>query len=130
LTAREEEILDDRIGAARAWLETYAPERVRLSIHHDRLPDAATSLDDAQRGALARLGDSLPGAWDGEALQAAIFEAARAGELPAGRMFAALYLAFLGQPHGPRAGWLLASLERSFVEQRLREAAATDTLPA
>ena len=25
-------------------------------------------------------------------------------------MFAALYLAFLGQPSGPRAGWLLASL--------------------
>jgi lysyl-tRNA synthetase class 1 len=76
----------------------------------------------------ARLADSLPETWAGEALQAAIFEAARASELPAGRAFAALYLAFLGQPHGPRAGWLLASLERDFVEERLRAAAGADTL--
>ena len=32
----------------------------------------------------------------------------RARGLPAGRAFAALYLAFLGRPNGPRAGWLLA----------------------
>ena len=34
----------------------------------------------------------------------------------------ALYLAFLGRPNGPRAGWLLASLDRGFVIRRLREA--------
>jgi lysyl-tRNA synthetase class I len=69
-------------------------------------------------------------AWNGEALQSAIFDAARAADLPAGRAFAALYAAFLGQPHGPRAGWLLASLEPGFVVERLREAATADTLPA
>ena len=37
--------------------------------------------------------------------------------------FAALYLAFLGRINGPRAGWLLASLDRAFVIQRLRDAA-------
>ena len=45
-------------------------------------------------------------------------------------MFAALYLAFLGQPSGPRAGWLLASLPAAFVVERLRAAAAPDTLLA
>jgi lysyl-tRNA synthetase class I len=39
--------------------------------------------------------------------------------------FAALYLAFLGRPNGPRAGWLLASLDRDFVIERLRQAGAT-----
>ncbi|MGZ6214458.1 MAG: lysine--tRNA ligase, partial [Candidatus Limnocylindria bacterium] len=87
-------------------------------------------LDAAQRRALAHLALALDdaAAWDGEALQAAIFDAARTEGLPAGRMFSALYLAFLGQPSGPRAGWLLASLPASFVVERLRAASAADTL--
>ena len=43
--------------------------------------------------------------------------------MPAGGAFEAIYLAFLGRPNGPRAGWLLASLDRAFVLERLREAA-------
>ena len=42
--------------------------------------------------------------------------------MPPGPAFAAIYLAFLGRPNGPRAGWLLASLEPGFVVARLREA--------
>jgi lysyl-tRNA synthetase class I len=67
-------------------------------------------------------------AWDGESVQAAIFDAARVAGLPAGRMFGALYRSFLGQPNGPRAGWLLASLPRDFVVDRLRAASSPDTL--
>jgi lysyl-tRNA synthetase class 1 len=104
-------------------LDAYAPERAKLAVR-DQLPDAASALDDAQRALLGALRARLADArWDGEALQAAIFEAARELELPPGRAFTALYLAFLGQPHGPRAGWLLASLDRSFVIARLAEAA-------
>ena len=40
--------------------------------------------------------------------------------LPPGRAFGALYVAFLGRPNGPRAGWLLASLDPTFVVRRLR----------
>ena len=44
------------------------------------------------------------------------------------RAFAAIYLAFLGRHNGPRAGWLLASLDKDFVVRRLLEAA--DATPA
>jgi len=37
--------------------------------------------------------------------------------------FAAIYVAFLGRESGPRAGWLLASLDKDFVVRRLTEAA-------
>jgi lysyl-tRNA synthetase class 1 len=134
LDDREQRILEERSGAARIWLDSYAPDRARLTIHRDALPDAARALDDGQRRlleALATALDSLPAAgWSGEAVQAAIFAAAQDEGLPAGRAFAALYSAFLGQGSGPRAGWLLAALERDFVVGRLREAAAPDTLPA
>jgi lysyl-tRNA synthetase class 1 len=125
LTPRELEILEERRRAARAWLATYAPDRVRIAVRHDALPDAAGELDDAQRQMLGALADAIAFAnWTGEALQAAIFEAARLHDLPAGRAFAALYAAFLGLSSGPRAGWLLASLDRDFVVARLRDAAA------
>ena len=101
-----------------------------MRVQRDALPAAASELDVEQRRALAGLEVTLPPAeaWDGESLQAAIFEAARTAGLPAGRIFAALYLTFLGQASGPRAGWLLASLPPDFVVERLREAAAPDTL--
>jgi len=132
LTARERELLDERRVAARAWLEGYAPERARLSVARDHLPEAAAEqLDPAQRRYLGDLAAALEtSGWDGESIQTAIFATAAGLDLPAGRAFAALYLAFLGRTSGPRAGWLLAALDREFVVSRLREAAAAATVQA
>jgi lysyl-tRNA synthetase class 1 len=125
LTDREKLVLTERVAAARAWLETYAPERSRLSVRHDALPAEADALDGAQRAFLAALADGVAALAPsgGDAWQTAIFAAAAATDLPAGRAFAALYLTFLGRNNGPRAGWLLASLDPAFVIARLREAA-------
>jgi len=129
LSARERQIVDERVAAARAWLETYAPERSRLAVRHDALPVEAEALDDAQRSYLAALADAV--AIDppsgGDAWQAVIYSAAEAAALSSGRAFAALYLSFLGRTNGPRAGWLLAGLDPAFVSARLREAAGTTT---
>jgi lysyl-tRNA synthetase, class I len=125
LTDREAAILDERRGAARAWLEAYAPDSARLAVQRDALPERIADADDAQRAYLGALGTALEDVdWAGESVQAVIFATATDRGLPAGRAFAALYLAFLGRPSGPRAGWLLAALDRSFVLDRLREAAA------
>lgn len=134
LDQRELTILSERVGAARGWLEAYAPDKSRVTIHLEALPAAAAELDAPQHRLLGRLADDLaagdPADWSGELLQAAIFQAAQAEELPAGRAFAALYAVFLGERSGPRVGWLLAALDRDFVIGRLREAAAADTLSA
>ena len=128
LTPHEAALLDERMAAARVWLDDYAPERARMAVQDD-LPTAARSLDDEQRGFLAALaatvGPDAPPA-PGDAWQAAIFATAAELRLPAGRAFAALYLAFLGRPNGPRAGWLLGGLEPAFVLRRLGEAAAAN----
>jgi len=124
LTDRERAIFDERATAARAWLDVYAPERARLAVQAI-LPRMASELEPDQRALLAALADaasttSLSG---GDAWQAAIFTAAADAGVPAGRAFAAIYRALLGRTNGPRAGWLLAGLEPSFVIDRLREAA-------
>jgi lysyl-tRNA synthetase class 1 len=128
LTPHETAILDERLAAARVWLDDYAPERARMRVH-EALPDAAAALDPEQRAFLSTLAED-DAARTGDEWQAAIFATAASGGLPAGRAFAALYAAFLGRTSGPRAGWLLASLDRAFVLARLREAAAGGTLPA
>jgi len=120
LTPREADILAERKAAARAWLDTYAPERAIVAVQ-DRLPATADGLAGEQRRLLQALASVE--ASTGEQWQAAIFDAAAGLDLPAGQAFAAIYRAFLDRSNGPRAGWLLASLDPEFVRARLREAA-------
>ena len=125
LTVDERHILDERLAAVGGWLESYAPERARIEIRRDALPVEAAALGEDQRmwmGALARAAEAAPPT-SGDGWQARIFEVAAAAALPAGRAFGALYVAFLGRTNGPRAGWLLASLDTGFVVERLRAAA-------
>ncbi len=132
LTERETTILAERVLAARAWLDTYAPERAIVAVRAELPTDAIGALDDAQRTYLGRLAEAgLPEANSGEAWQDRIFSVAAATELPNGKAFAALYAAFLGRPNGPRAGWLLASIDPQFVLDRLRAAGtAAPQVPA
>jgi lysyl-tRNA synthetase class 1 len=135
LDASEQAELERRVLAARGWLDNYAPEEAKIAVQ-PTLPDAAAALEPIERqflGALVERASELAAALtpaDGEAWQAAIFETATDGGLKPGRAFRALYLAFLGRPNGPRAGWLLAKLDPAFVVERLREASVPATLPA
>jgi lysyl-tRNA synthetase class 1 len=117
-------ILAERVRIATAWLESFAPDRYRLSVR-PALPEEVAALTEAQRIMLASLAtaarDEGPDA--GDAWQDLIFRTAQVHGVSSGDAFAAIYTAFLGRPNGPRAGWLLASLEPEFVEARLRGAA-------
>ncbi|HSJ00612.1 MAG TPA: lysine--tRNA ligase, partial [Patescibacteria group bacterium] len=121
LTDREAAIVEERRAAARAWLATYAPDTARIAVR-DSLPDEAAALTDAQRVYLRALA-AAPAPDSGETWQALIFGTAKELGLAAGVAFKAVYLAFLGRPNGPRAGWLVASLDPDFVQRRLAEAA-------
>jgi lysyl-tRNA synthetase class 1 len=131
LTERERQILAERVGAVRRWLEAYAPDTAKYRVL-DALPDEVARLADEQRLYLAALAlrASDQGPTTGEAWQALIFSVAAEAALPAGRAFGALYFAFLGRPNGPRAGWLLASLDAGFVLGRLRAAGGEGGTPA
>lgn len=124
LTDAETAELEIRLAAVRRWLEAYAPERVRIEIRRDAVPPEAAALTVEQRGYLGALANAAGAVApaSGEAWQAEIFASASARGLDARAAFNAIYLAFLGRPNGPRAGWLLASLEHDFVVGRLREA--------
>ncbi|CAN5559989.1 lysine--tRNA ligase [soil metagenome] len=121
----ERAIALERVAAARAWLEHFAPDSARIAVSDDELPEATAELDASQRQFLAALADTVQPypPTSGDAWQALIFETARQQGLKPADAFGSLYRAFLGRPNGPRAGWLLASLALPFVLSRLREAA-------
>ena len=61
---------------------------------------------------------------DGEAIHALVYSLAR--EVPGAKpaeLFQAIYLALLGKPRGPRAGWFVAALGAEFSAARFCEAA-------
>jgi lysyl-tRNA synthetase class 1 len=125
LTPAEESEFETRLDAVRRWLDAYAPERARIEIRRHALPVEAEQLRPEQRGFLRALADAAAhgdAPASGEQWQAATFAVAADHGLDAKAAFNALYLAFLGRPNGPRAGWLLASLDRQFVIARLQEA--------
>ncbi len=125
LTDHERASLDQRAGAARGWLDTYAPESALLTIQRDGVPPSAGELDAAQRRFLASLAEraSREEPATGDAWQTLIFTVATEEGVPGRRAFEAIYRAFLDRANGPRAGWLLASLDRAFVTGRAAEAA-------
>jgi lysyl-tRNA synthetase class 1 len=95
-----------------------------LTIQRDALPASVAELDPGQQRFLAKLAEraAREEPASGDAWQTLIFTVATEEGVPGRRAFEAIYRTFLDRPNGPRAGWLLASLDRAFVVARAREA--------
>ena len=121
LTAVERQQLERRSQAARYWLEHYASPEERIVLQ-DTLPERAAELTASQRAFLHQLADRLPDIpQDDNALQAALFDTARLTPLAPARAFQAIYRTLLNRDSGPKAGNLLAFLDRAFLLRRFRE---------
>ena len=125
LDAAEVAILDERIGVARAWLDGFAPDRYQVSVRPE-LPPEASGLTEVQALFLSDLATSSlkERPVGGDAWQDLIYRSGQARGVSSRDAFAAVYTALLGRSNGPRAGWLLASLDEDFVAERLEAAAA------
>jgi lysyl-tRNA synthetase class 1 len=124
LTEWELTELGRRIAVARNWLDRWAPENARFSVTPS-LPAATHDLSDRQRELLRRVRNALANGVEAERLEGRLYELGRELGLSPKETFAAIYLAFIGKPHGPPAAPLLASLNREFARRRLEEAAAS-----
>jgi lysyl-tRNA synthetase, class I len=128
LTPDETRDLDERIALAKVWLERWAPEDARFAVA-STLPPATAMLTDPQRAFLERAEGEVGRITEPEPMQERLYEIAKDVGLttPEGKVskaaFEALYYSFIGKPNGPRAAWLMTTLEPSFVKNRLAEAA-------
>lgn len=128
LVADESADLDRRIELAKVWLDRWAPEEARFAVS-SALPPATAMLTDPQREFLTRATAEIGRVTEPEAMQERLYEIAKEVGLttPEGKVskaaFEALYYSFIGKQNGPRAAWLLITLDPAFVKRRMTEAA-------
>lgn len=123
LTVAEDIELQIRVEYARRWLETYAPDEVKIVLQLD-LPDVV--LAPPQTAYLTAVSKQLAATeWSGETIQTVLYAIKTEQSVPAAAAFGAIYRVFFGRENGPPAGWFLAALDRSFVLARLKEAVKT-----
>lgn len=112
--------LDRRVQAVRYWLEHYATEDEKIHIQ-EYLAVRAHEITDTQRAFLQFLADGLASVkWEDEELQSKIFDIARMTPIEPAKAFQAIYRVLLDKDSGPKAGNLLAFLDRKFVIDRFR----------
>jgi len=122
LTDEELRELHRRLDLARAWLERWAPEEARFQVQETT---PKVELTPEQRRYLFAIKALIGTVHDAGEMQNQLYEVAKKERLldakgkPSQDAFAAIYLAFLGKPNGPRAGWLLLSIEPERVRRRL-----------
>lgn len=105
---------------ARVWLEKYAPESEKFFVQ-ESIPDLAKNLSENQKKYLYKLASELDKKWTADDLQKQMYEWAKDLALSSKESFAAIYQALLGKDHGPKAAWIILSLDKEFVKKRFQD---------
>ncbi|MHC1579458.1 MAG: lysine--tRNA ligase [Candidatus Alkanophagales archaeon] len=119
---RDEDAFARKAAYAERWLRRFAPESMKFELKA-ALPPEVKTLTEGQKAALRALASTLRDNMTAEELHNAIYAAAESVGIKGADAFKAVYIALLGKPSGPRAGWFLASLDKEFVRRRFLEAA-------
>lgn len=130
LTDLEVETVQERGYYARNWVENYAPDDARLTVMAT-VPPQALLLNDNQRLVLQKALAHLQTETDiqGQAMENQLYSWGQDLGMKGPETFSAIYLALLGKPRGPRAGWLISALDRGFVVDRFQQILAMESQP-
>ncbi|MBI2617859.1 lysine--tRNA ligase [Candidatus Kaiserbacteria bacterium] len=123
LTHDDKKELEERALYAREWLARYAPERYVYKLHTDDIPPQTKNFSHAQKEALKKVLEVIQNlkVLDGQELHTALHAIRKERNIEPSEFFGALYLSFLGKENGPKIGWFLSVLDKSFLEKRLEE---------
>ncbi|OGY22905.1 MAG: lysine--tRNA ligase [Candidatus Woykebacteria bacterium RBG_13_40_15] len=122
LTEEERKALEKRVGYVKIYIERFAPENVKFSVK-ESLPKEVKELSESQRKLLLKIAEELedPPAGGPEDFQNEIYKVGKDLGLSSAETFSAIYVALLGKESGPKAAWLMLSLDREFVKKRFTE---------
>lgn len=121
LTFDELKIVEERKKFAHVWIGAYAPEEFKVQISKD-LPASVKHFSEKQRQFLREIIVELEKEAYPDALQLVLYTIAKKLSLDSKIAFSAIYEAFLGKPHGPRAAWFLLQYPKEQVIERLTQA--------
>ena len=102
------------------WLKHFAPSAVTFKVKK-QLPSLTLNSDQkVLLHAFIEKSDDI--SWDAESIHNLIYQVAEERNIPAATAFAIMYQVILGQKKGPRIGYFLSNLDKSFVLKRFQEA--------
>lgn len=113
----EKEKLEQWVPYVQIWLDRYAPESERFVVQKE-VPKNARNLSSSQKEYLKKVSELIGQNLSAEILQTRIYELAKELGISSKDAFGAVYMALLGKDHGPKAAWLISSLDRGFVKER------------
>lgn len=117
----EEEIrkngLESWAKYAKIWVERFALDDEKFSVQKE-LPTKAKDLTEKQKEVLRKIVLEIDKTWDPEQFQTKIYEIGKDLGLSGKDTFAAIYLSLIGKDHGPKAAWLILSLDKEFIKKR------------
>ena len=106
---------------AKIWIEKYAPESEKFLLQQS-LPESVKNLSDKQKEYLRKVSLELDKSWKPEDFQVNLFEWAKELKLSSKDAFSAIYIPLLNKSYGPKAGWIILSLDKEFVKKRFLDA--------
>lgn len=121
----ELEEIRKKAGYAENWLRTYAPPSLKFELQLDVPTEELKQLSELQKKALGSLAQEIQDGMNAEDWHNLIYDVASATKMETKELFQAIYMALLKKPSGPRAGWLLASLDSEFLRSRFESAAVS-----
>lgn len=116
----KEEDCEEWAQYAQIWVEKYAPDSARFLVQKE-IPASTNTLSDKQKELLKQIGEELEKEWDADLFQTQIYELGKSLGLSGKETFGAIYQALIGKDHGPKAAWLILSLDKDFVRKRVIE---------
>lgn len=108
------------IPYVKRWVDEFAPEDKKLVIQ-ESMPEQAKALSELQKDFLKQIAPFVSSIRDAKELEVAVYEKAKALGLGGKDAFAAIYTTLLGKPNGPKASFLLLSLDKDFIAKRFNE---------
>ncbi|MDP6612550.1 MAG: lysine--tRNA ligase, partial [Candidatus Hydrothermarchaeota archaeon] len=120
----KKDLIMKRIKLAANWVSKYAPQEMKRK---DIEPEVIRrNLDEKQRKLLAEMALYLEEDRKPEEIHNKIYELSKDLSIQAKKAFQGVYLVVIGNNTGPRAGNLLASLDKNWVIKRFRQAAGAN----
>lgn len=116
----KKEGLEEWATYTRVWLERFAPESEKFFVKEE-IPQESKNLSEKQKEFLQKVAKEIDTTTDAESFQKQLYELGKEMEISSKDAFAAIYLSLIGKNHGPKAGWLLLSLDKDFVKKRFEE---------
>jgi lysyl-tRNA synthetase class 1 len=116
----KKEGLEEWAKYATVWIEKYAADSEKFLIQKE-VPERVKDLSEKQKELLQKISLEIEKDWNAEEFQTRIYDMGKELGLSGKETFAAIYVSLIGKDHGPKAAWLILSLEKSFIKKRFTE---------